>query len=135
MKNKTILLVEDDYLDIESVKRSLKKLNINHTLQVAFNGVSAFAMLASEQNKIIPDIIILDLNLPRMNGLEFLRNVRDFNMLKRLKIFILTTSKEEYDEITAQNLGVTGYILKPLDFENNPSTDTKKLMEELLNEN
>lgn len=134
MKNKTILLVEDNYVDVESVKRAFKKLDINVTLTVAYNGVDAFAMLTSVENKITPDIILLDLNLPKMNGLEFLSIVKEFSKLKNLKIFILTTSKEEYDEITAQNLGVTGYILKPLNFTDNPSPETQKLMAELLKE-
>lgn len=134
MKNKTILLVEDNYVDVESVKRVFKKLNINITLTVAYNGVEAFAMLTSEENRIVPDIILLDLNLPRMNGLEFLSTVKEFSKLKNLKIFILTTSKEEYDEITAQNLGIAGYILKPLNFTDNPSMETQKLMAELLKE-
>lgn len=135
MKNKTILLVEDNYVDVESVRRAFKKLDININLQIAYNGVDAFAMLTSEENKISPDIILLDLNLPKMNGLELLKIVKDFSKLKDLKIFILTTSKEEYDEITALNLGVAGYILKPLNFTDNPSAETQKLLAELLIEN
>lgn len=134
MKNRTILLVEDNYLDVESVKRAFRKLDINLTLKVAYNGVDAVAMLTSEENKIIPDVILLDLNLPKMNGLEFLKIIKNYPGLNKIKVFIISTSKEEYDEIAAQNLGVIGYILKPLNFIDNASTDTQKLMQELLKE-
>ncbi len=132
MKNRTILLVEDNFVDVESVKRAFRKLDINLTLKVAYNGVDAIAMLTSAEGKIIPDVILLDLNLPKMNGLEFLRIVKNYHSLKDIMIFIITTSREEYDEITTQNLGVSGYILKPLNFIDNPSEETQKLMAELL---
>ena len=134
MKNRTILLVEDNYLDVESVKRAFRKLDINLTLKVAYNGVDAVALLTSGENKIIPDVILLDLNLPKMNGLEFLKVIKNYPDLKKIKIFIISTSKEEYEEIAAQNLGVSGYILKPLNFMDHTSVDTQKLMEELLKE-
>jgi CheY-like chemotaxis protein len=130
MKHNVILLVEDDYLDVESVKRSLKKNNINHTLHVAHNGEDAIEMLTSEENKILPDVILLDINMPKMNGLEFLRIVKSYYRLKNIDIFIITTSGEEYDKMNAQNLGVAGYILKPLDLKNKQG-DTQKLLDAL----
>ena len=139
MKQKTILLIEDDYLDVTSVKRALKKLNVNHTLHVAHNGVDALAILngnSPDEIKVLPDIILLDINMPKMNGLEFLRIIKNYFSLNSIKIFIMTTSSDEYDKIAAQNLGVTGYILKPLDFDNKKngsSLDTMNLMTELVN--
>ena len=134
MKTNTILLVEDDYLDVESVKRALKKQKINHVLHIAHNGVDALAMLTSETNKVIPDVILLDINMPKMNGLEFLSIIKNYYNLKNIKIFIITTSAEEYDKFTAQSLDVSGYILKPLNFNEKAGGDSLKLMEELIKE-
>ena len=124
MKHKKILLVEDDYLDVTSVKRALGKLNIDHTLVVAHNGVDALSMLMGSHDqsgsgeKIQPDIILLDLNMPKMNGLEFLRIIKKYYSLNNIKVFVMTTSAEEYDKAEARKLGISGYILKPLDFSN-----------------
>lgn len=134
MKTNTILLVEDDYLDVESVKRALKKQQINHVLHVAHNGVDALNMLTREENKVIPDVILLDINMPKMNGIEFIRIIKNYYSLKNIKIFVITTSGEEYDKILVQSLGVTGYILKPLNFNDPKSDDSIKLMQELVNE-
>ncbi len=131
MKHSTILLVEDDYVDVESIRRSLKKSQINHTLHVAHNGVDALSMLTTDENKIQPDVILLDINMPKMNGIEFLGIIKNYYSLKSIKIFIITTSAEEYDKISAQHLGVTGYILKPLNFKDNNSLDTLNLIKEL----
>jgi len=131
MKQRTILLVEDDYLDVESVKRSLKKSNIAHTLHVAHNGVDAIEMLTRETDRVSPDVILLDINMPKMNGIEFLGIVKSYYSLKNIKIFIITTSAEEYDKMAAHNLGVAGYILKPLDLKNTRAGDTEKLLAEL----
>lgn len=118
MKQKTILLIEDDYLDVISVKRALKKLNIEHAIHVAHNGVDALSVLnGSDGPKILPDIILLDMNMPKMNGLEFLGIIKNYYSLKNIKVFITTTSAEEYDKVSANNLGIAGYILKPLDFD------------------
>lgn len=127
MKHKTILLVEDDYLDVKSVERALKKLKVNCTLHVAHNGVDALSLLngnAPGGVKINPDIILLDINMPKMNGLEFLRIIRSYFTFNHIKIFIMTTSEEEYDKIAAQQLGISGYILKPLDFDKHDSKES-----------
>jgi len=138
MKHKTILLVEDDYLDVTSVKRELNKVDVPHTLYVAHNGVDALALLngnSPDETKIKPDVIILDLNMPKMNGIEFLTIIKNYFSLKKIKVFVMTTSSEEYDRSTAENLGITGYILKPINFGKvNKTNDnsTLKLMEELM---
>ena len=134
---KNILLIEDDYLDVESVKRALKKISIDFDLHVAHNGVDGLAMLTGdEKERIVPDLILLDINMPKMNGIEFLRIIKNYYSLKNIKTFILTTSAEEYDKILTENLGVHGYIIKPLDFKKPGTQDTLRLLEELMrNEN
>ncbi|MCD6019718.1 MAG: two-component response regulator [Bacteroidetes bacterium] len=128
---KTILLIEDDYLDVESVKRALKKADIPHILHVSHNGADALNILTRNEDKVVPDVILLDINLPKMSGLEFLQIAKSYSGLKNIKIFIITTSSEEYDKITAQHFDVAGYILKPLDFKSTTNPDVVKLMNEL----
>lgn len=133
MENKKILLIEDDYLDVESVKRALKKLDIKYELHVAHNGVDGLALLtgdAEHEKGIVPDVILLDINMPKMNGLEFLRIIKNYSRLKNIKTFVITTSSEEYDKLSSQSLGVHGYLLKPLDFKRE---DSKELLEALKN--
>lgn len=119
MNRKTILLVEDDYLDVISVQRTLNKLNAKHQLYIAHNGVEALEFLngSERHEKILPDIILLDLNMPKMSGLEFLGIIKNYYSLKNIKIFVMTTSAEEYDVVATQQLGVAGYIIKPLNFD------------------
>lgn len=117
---KKILIVDDDYLDIMSIERALNKLNIPHSLHVAHNGVEALELLNgnnAEQKKIVPDIILLDINMPKMSGPEFLRIIKNYITLSNIKVFITTTSSEEHDQLSVQQLGIDGYILKPLEFE------------------
>ena len=118
MTNKlvNILLVEDDEVDVMNVKRAFLKNNILNPLFVAGNGVEALEML---ENSIVPlpRIIILDLNMPKMNGIEFLKIVRETENLKNISVFVMTTSNEDNDKIKAYDLNVAGYILKPLSFE------------------
>lgn len=129
---KTILLIDDDYLDIESVNRALKKLNAEFEVVVAHNGVDGLAALTGNAagTKVIPDIILLDINMPKMNGIEFLRIIKSYYSLKSIKTFVLTTSAEDYDRIAAENLGVSGYLIKPLNFNLESS---RNLLEELMN--
>ncbi len=133
---KTVLLIEDDYLDIESVKRAFKKLNVDCDLHVAHNGADGLALLtgsASQNTRITPDIIILDINMPKMSGIEFLRIVKNYYSFKNIKIFILTTSMEEYDKFSTETLGIDGYIIKPLSFTAPVSPETAKFIDALLN--
>jgi CheY-like chemotaxis protein len=135
---KSILIIEDDYLDVISVKRAVAKLNIEHEIHVAHNGVDALAMLngnSANGTMLVPDIILLDLNMPKMNGLEFLSIIKNYYSLKNIKVFVTTTSAEEYDKVSVGNLGVAGYILKPLDFEEKKKgakSDAQILKESLL---
>ena len=118
MKKHTILLVEDDELDIISVQRSLKKLETEYELETAYNGREALNKL-KEKDAILPDVILLDLNMPKMNGLEFLKALRNDENLKHLKVFIMTTSSEIVDRTITEQLGISGYIIKPLNYNDN----------------
>jgi CheY-like chemotaxis protein len=112
----SILLVEDDEVDVMNVKRAFSKNNIKNELFVAGNGVEALDMLRNGINP-LPKIIILDINMPKMNGIEFLKEMRADENLKNISVFVMTTSNEDSDKINAYNLNVAGYILKPLSFE------------------
>ena len=108
-----ILLVEDDEVDVMNVKRAFRKGNISNPLFVAGNGIEAFELLRSGEMD-SPKIILLDLNMPKMGGIEFLELLRQDENLKTISVFVMTTSNEESDKIDAYNLNVAGYILKPL---------------------
>jgi CheY-like chemotaxis protein len=111
----TILLVEDDEVDIMNVKRAFKKNNISNPLVVAHNGIEALEILrATDGATPRPKIVLLDLNMPRMGGIEFLKEIRQDQDLSSLSVFVMTTSNEDGDKIDAFNLNVAGYILKPL---------------------
>ncbi len=108
-----ILLVEDDEVDVMNVKRAFKKGNVSNPLFVANNGIEALKIL--EDNTMAnPKIILLDLNMPKMGGIEFLEVIRKNEEFKNISVFVMTTSNEESDKIDAYNLNVAGYILKPL---------------------
>jgi CheY-like chemotaxis protein len=119
MKRNIILLVEDDELDIISVQRTLKKLDTDYELLTAYNGKEALSMLQAAGDDQLPDVILLDLNMPKMNGIEFLKIIRNDSTLKDIKVFIMTTSAEPVDRLTTEQLGVSGYIIKPLNYQNN----------------
>jgi CheY-like chemotaxis protein len=120
-KLQNILLVEDDSVDVMNVQRAFKKTNITNPLYIAFNGVEAFNMLRGTNGKPklhpTPRIILLDINMPKMNGLEFLRELRNDPEFKSISVFVMTTSNDDNDKIEAYKLNVAGYILKPLSFE------------------
>lgn len=112
----SIMLVEDDEVDIMNLKRAFKKNNINNPLYIAGNGLEALEILrkCGTDEMPMPKIILLDLNMPKMNGIEFLKELRKDEKLHRLSVFVMTTSNKDNDIIEAYNLNVAGYILKPL---------------------
>jgi CheY-like chemotaxis protein len=130
-----ILLVEDDNLDVIDVKRTLDKMNILNNMRVAKNGEEALQILKDKDGMLDakPDIALIDINMPKMNGLEFLTAVRKTDTLKDLKCFIITTSDEKIDRVAAKELGVSGYIVKPLKLNNPSSMDAFNLMIDLMN--
>ncbi|PSB05236.1 response regulator [Merismopedia glauca] len=116
-----ILLVEDDEVDIMNVKRAFKRGNIDHPLYIANNGFEALQMLLGTSSKIsqIPlnrRLILLDLNMPKMGGIEFLRQLRANSHLKSIPVVVLTTSNQDRDLVEAYELNVAGYLLKPVSF-------------------
>ena len=136
MKIRNILLVEDDMLDIMDLKRGLDKLNILYSLVIAKNGEEAIDLLNKEGTpgmEQLPDFILIDINMPKMNGLEFLSIVRASEKWKHLKCFIITTSDEDIDRDAANLLGVAGYIVKPFKINNSGSMDSFNLMIDLIN--
>jgi CheY-like chemotaxis protein len=130
-----ILLVEDDNLDIIDVKRSLDKMNIINNMVVAKNGEEALKILNAQERSLDtkPDIALIDINMPKMNGLEFLSAIRSNNAWKDLKCFIITTSDEKVDREAAKALGISGFIVKPLKLNNPSSMDAFNLMIDLMN--
>ncbi|MEN9933559.1 MAG: hypothetical protein RLZZ387_138 [Chloroflexota bacterium] len=114
-----ILLVDDDEVDVMNVQRAFKKNNIVNPLYVAGDGIEALHMLRGSGGEQIPAhrrLILLDLNMPRMNGLEFLRALREDPELRSITVVVLTTSDDDRDKVEAYNLNVAGYILKPVTF-------------------
>lgn len=111
-----ILLVDDDEVDVMTVKRAFKKANITNPIFVASNGVEALELM---RNGVMPRsrrLVLLDLNMPRMNGIEFLREVRADPDLHATTVVVLTTSNEDRDRVEAFQLNVAGYLLKPVTF-------------------
>jgi CheY-like chemotaxis protein len=114
-KKSPILLVEDDEIDVEAVMRALKKEHIANPLICANDGAEALEMLegSNGHEKIKqPCLILLDINMPRMNGLQFLHEIRKHNVMKQNVVFMLTTSSRINDKADAYNLQAAGYILK-----------------------
>lgn len=114
-KRLNILFVEDNLIEIMKLKRAISDLQLNHNLIEAENGEVALELL--NKDKITTDLILLDLNMPKMNGLEFLAAMRAEENLSHLPVVILTTSSNGLDVMEAYKLGVSGYILKPLKYD------------------
>jgi CheY-like chemotaxis protein len=117
------LLIEDDEVDVMNVRRAFKKNNILNPLHVAANGLEALAMLRgnSTDSSVIPLtrlLILLDLNMPKMSGIEFLQELRADSDLKGIPVVVLSTSNQEQDRVDAYQLNVAGYIVKPVAFGN-----------------
>lgn len=122
--NIDILLVEDDDVDSENVARAFKKNKITNPLHITENGEDALAYLRHEgkysdpEKSPRPGIILLDLNMPIMNGIEFLEVVKSDDDLKRIPVVVMTSSQEENDRMESYSLSVAGYIIKPVGFDN-----------------
>jgi two-component system, response regulator len=123
VKDKVILLVEDNARDEALTLRSLKKSNLVNEVIVAHDGVEALDYLfgtggyAGRDLDVMPQLILLDLKLPKVNGLQVLQRIRQGEHTKRLPVVIFTSSNEEEDLIKSYNLGANSYIRKPVDFE------------------
>ena len=116
MRNsKPILLVEDDDVDVMTVKRAFNDLKVTNQLVSTVNGEEALEYLRSQSN-MKPSVILLDLNMPKMNGIEFLKTVKTDEVLKKIPVVVLTTSGAEQDIAESFNLGVAGYMVKSVDY-------------------
>jgi CheY-like chemotaxis protein len=113
--NKPILLVEDDQVDTMTVTRALKEIHVTNPLVHLENGEDAVNYLRDPQKE-KPCIILLDLNMPIMNGIEFLQVVKNDSKLRCIPVVVLTTSEEQQDKVNSFNLGVAGYMAKPVDY-------------------
>ena len=117
MKSKRpILLVEDDTVDVLTIKRSLQEIHVSNHVDVAENGEEALQKLKTYTYE-RPCLILLDLNMPRMGGIEFLNIIKHDDIFKRIPVVVLTTSSDEQDKIESFNLGVAGYMIKPVDYQ------------------
>lgn len=110
-----ILLIEDDAIEVMKLKRAIKKLELDHELIEAKNGEEALVILRDD--KVIPDVIFLDLNMPKINGLEFLRILKKDDILRYIPTVMLTTSNNRKDVLACYETGVAGYIIKPLKYD------------------
>ena len=104
-----ILIVEDDEIDVKAMQRAFQSLKIGNPLTIASDGVEAWEML---QELPRPYLVITDINMPRMNGIELLRKIRESDEYSDAVVFVLTTSNDEQDKMDAYHLNVTGYMLK-----------------------
>jgi CheY-like chemotaxis protein len=111
-----IILVEDDEVDVMNVKRAFKKVNITNPVYLASNGLEALRMLRSPAVPSERRLVLLDLNMPKMGGIEFLQELRSDPILKTTPVVVMTTSNQDQDRVEAYNLNVAGYILKPVTF-------------------
>jgi CheY-like chemotaxis protein len=114
--NRPILLVDDDVVSTMLLQRALSSLHIGNRLHVANNGVEAIQWLKDIKDEDKPCIILLDLKMPKMGGLEFLEAFRRDQSLRTIPVIVLTTSKEQKDIRASYDLGVAGYMVKPVDF-------------------
>jgi CheY-like chemotaxis protein len=120
MKDKKVsfLLVEDDEVDIMNVKRAFEKNKISNPLHIVRDGLEALEILKRKPRiENYPNVILLDLRMPKMDGIEFLKNVRADSELKKLIIIVLTTSDDDKDIVSAYDFNVAGYIVKPITFD------------------
>ncbi|KAA5822342.1 response regulator [Algibacter amylolyticus] len=124
-KTLNILLIEDDMIEIMKFNRTISQLQLNHKVIEANNGEDALKILKKKDE--LPDIILLDLNMPKINGIEFLGILKNDDVLKYIPTIILTTSSNQKDLLECYKIGVAGYVLKPLKYE-----DYVSKMERLL---
>mgnify|MGYP001057153877 CR=1 FL=1 len=117
MANKLkILLIEDDLIEVMKLNRTITSAQLPHTLIETKNGEDALNYLNCGES-CLPDIILLDLNMPKMNGIEFLEILKKDDVLKYLPIIILSTSANQKDILSCYKAGIAGYVIKPLKYE------------------
>jgi CheY-like chemotaxis protein len=113
-----LFLVEDDEIDVMNVRRALERAHVANPLFVAHNGLEGLQLLRSNTVPNDRRLVLLDLNMPKMNGIEFLRELRKDPALRSTPVVVLTTSDDDRDKVQAYDLNVAGYLLKPVTFVN-----------------
>lgn len=113
--NLKVLLIEDDTIEIMKLNRTISSLKLNHDIIEATNGEEALKILADKES--LPDIIFLDLNMPKINGIEFLSILKKDDLLNHIPTIVLTTSNNKKDLLECYKMGIAGYVLKPLRYE------------------
>ncbi|AOW20500.1 response regulator [Urechidicola croceus] len=131
-KNLKILLIEDDAIEVMKLNRTISKLGLKHSIIEANNGEEALKIL--EKKDQLPDIILLDLNMPKIDGIEFLTILKNDDILKFIPIIMLTTSSNQKDLLECYKIGIAGYVLKPLKYEEYISKIEKTLAYWSINE-
>ena len=114
-RNLNILLIEDDAIEVMKFNRAISTMAINHNVVEAGNGEEALMVLRDRQ--IIPDIIVLDLNMPRINGIELLDILKQDKVLRYIPAIMLTTSNNHKDVMECYRIGIAGYMIKPLKYD------------------
>ncbi|MCL5128196.1 response regulator [Algibacter sp. L4_22] len=132
MKTLNILLIEDDMIEVMKFQRTISSLKLDHKIIEANNGEDALKIL--EKKDELPDIILLDLNMPKINGIEFLNILKSDDVLKYIPTIILTTSQNQKDLLECYKIGIAGYVLKPLKYEDYVSKIEKLLAYWSINE-
>jgi CheY-like chemotaxis protein len=112
----SLLLVEDDRVDAMTVKRALKQVGVTNPLHHVTDGEQALEYLRNSANQ-RPGLILLDINMPRMNGIEFLSIAKQDPSLRAIPVVVLTTSQEEKDRLASFDLSAAGYMMKPVDYD------------------
>ena len=125
LKTLKILFIEDDTIEVMKFNRVVSALGLTHQIIESNNGEKALAFLESKEN--LPNIILLDLNMPKLNGIEFLTILKKDSLLKHIPVIILTTSSNFKDVKECYKIGIAGYILKPLKYEDYASKIQKIL--------
>jgi len=115
LRDLNVLLIEDNLIEIMKMERTISLLDLNHTVNFANNGEEALDILEDKNN--YPDLILLDLNMPKLSGIEFLTILKGNDNIKHIPTVILTTSDNKRDLEECYKIGVSGYILKPLKYE------------------
>lgn len=132
MKSLHVLLIEDDIIEVMKLNRTISSLALNHKITEADNGEVALELLSKKDN--LPDIILLDLNMPKINGIEFLNILKNDAVLKYIPTIVLTTSNNQKDLLECYKIGIAGYVLKPLKYEDYVSKIEKVLAYWSINE-
>ncbi len=115
MKALNILLIEDDTIETMKFNRTISSLKLEYNVTEANNGEDALKILQKKDE--LPDIILLDLNMPKINGIEFLNILKNDDTLRHIPTVILTTSNNQKDLLECYKIGIAGYVLKPLKYE------------------